>query len=68
MLFVGSSWIIIVAQSFCQITPELSQILPYPIVSAMCGNDILDNKKLCQVYRDLSLSAYLSVSVKQTLK
>ena len=55
-------------QSFCQIPPELSQILPDPIVSAMCGNDILDNKKLCQVYRDLSLSTNLSVSVKQTLK
>ena len=55
-------------QSFCKISPELSQILPDPIVSVICGNDILDNKKLCQVYRDLSLSTYLSVSVKQTLK
>ena len=66
MLFVGSAWIII--HIYGTIPPELSQILPDPLVSAMCGNDILDNKKLCQVYRDLSLSAYLSVSVKQTLK
>ena len=48
--------------------PELGQILSEFIISAMCGNDILDNKKLCQVYRVLSLSTYLSVSVKQTLK
>ena len=46
----------------------LGEIASDPIISAMCGNDILDNKKLCQVYRDLSLSTYLSVSVKQTLK
>ena len=68
MLFVGSSWIII--HIYGTILPELSQIqiLPDPFISAMCGNDILDNKKLCQVYRDLSLSTYLSVIVKQTLK
>ena len=48
--------------------PELGQILSDPIISAMGGNDILDNKKLCQVYRDLSLSTYLSVIVEQILK
>ena len=44
--------------------PELGQILSDPIISAMGGNDILDNKKLSQVYRDLSLS----VIVEQILK
>ena len=53
----GSLLSIYMAQSFCQIPPELS---------AMC--DSLDAKKLYRVYRDLSLSTYLSVMVKQTLK
>ena len=48
-------------QCYCPIPPELGQILSDPIISAMGGNDILDNKKLCQLYRDLSLSTYLSI-------
>ena len=55
-------------QSYCPIQPELGQILSDPIISAMGGNDILDNKKLCQVYRDLSPSTYLSVILEQILK